>query len=494
MKNFVTFLFLLGFCACSSSSEEPIFHYKIDGLVNDGTWTIMIYMCADNDLEPYALLDLNEMVKTYTKDRGYEVILLVDRADNSVRGSTNESGAFEENFTDTRLYRMRENAVQRLDGEVWFPEITDSGYYEANMGDPNNLKKFITFSKNNYPSEKYALIFWDHGGGPRSVSSSPDISREICSDFTDDDSLGIGEISDYLTSDESVELMGFDACYMGSVEVAYQFAPQHEGFYAKIMVASADEEWGPGWDYSRIFERLSSIGEGYYTDEANDVIEETPFEIIYDPYTMNAADFASIIVEEYYDSITELNVSGQTLSAYNLNEIYRLKNSLDSYAGEIALNEEEIISNRANFIHYFNYDSPYSQLEYPFFDLYSIIKFISSGLVPDILDVIELIDESVLFSFGGGVSRHENFVNGLSGLSLFFPDGDEFYEIEGETVLSWDNQSWYNPQKLDTGDWYGNLYWCRDNAIASNGLVENWFEILEFWFGGSGVDANNYNF
>ena len=257
MKKIWCFIVIITLSGCFSSSENDIYHYKIDGLVNKGTWTIMIYMCADNNLEPYSLLDVQEMIDGYRSDNGYQIIIMVDRADGTIYGSTNEIGPFDENFSDTRLYKLVDNGIERISGKDYIPEITSSGFFEADMGDPDNLKKFINFCKNEYQADKYALFFWNHGTGPRSLPDILSKKRAICVDFGDNDSsLGIGEISAYLTKKESVELIGFDACYMGSFEVAYQFAPQHDDFSAKIMVASADEEWAPGWNYKYIFNRM----------------------------------------------------------------------------------------------------------------------------------------------------------------------------------------------------------------------------------------------
>jgi hypothetical protein len=40
-------------------------------------------------------------------------------------------------------------------------EVADWG--ERNMGDPQTLVDFVTWSKANYPADHYALYFWGHG-------------------------------------------------------------------------------------------------------------------------------------------------------------------------------------------------------------------------------------------------------------------------------------------------------------------------------------------
>jgi hypothetical protein len=51
-------------------------------------------------------------------------------------------------------------------------------------------------------------------------------------------------------------LIGFDACLMGAVEIAYQFRPGNGGFSAQVMVASPANEWGSGWSYKSILARI----------------------------------------------------------------------------------------------------------------------------------------------------------------------------------------------------------------------------------------------
>ncbi|MFW6366626.1 MAG: clostripain-related cysteine peptidase, partial [Spirochaetota bacterium] len=250
------------FTACDFTEQDDSVPNLTNGrLTEKGRWTLMVYMAADNDLEPQVLSDTLEMVNGYTEHDDLTVILLVDRADSSVIGNTDEPGIFGENFSDTRMYRLTSEGVERISGGAEFPEITQTSVYEANTGDAQNLKKFIRSVKAQYPADKYGLILWNHGAGPRSIGSV-DVrfdTRDIGFDSgSDEDSLFIGEISDVLGAEESVDFLGFDACLMGSVEIAYQFRRGSGDFSAHIMVASPDREWFKGWDYEAVFRRISS--------------------------------------------------------------------------------------------------------------------------------------------------------------------------------------------------------------------------------------------
>ena len=54
---------------------------------------------------------------------------------------------------------------------------------------------------------------------------------------------------------------------------------------------------------------------------------------------------------------------------------------------------------------------------------------------------------------------------------------------------------WYNALEVDRNG-YGRYAWCLDGAEASNGEVENWFELMDAWFDDATDDspggANGY--
>ena len=124
--------------------------------------------------------------------------------------------------------------------------VTDSGlelvqeYEKSNMTDPNNLTTFLDYAYNNYKSSKYSLILWDHGGGP------------VYGYGQDENYIGaltLAKLKQGLSNSKfngkKLEMIGFDACLMSSIEVADALSD-----YANYMVASQEVEPGYGWDYS----------------------------------------------------------------------------------------------------------------------------------------------------------------------------------------------------------------------------------------------------
>ena len=128
-------------------------------------WTVMVYMCGDNNLEYPAMLDLFEMEQALPE--GTEVIVLVDRH----AGYTNILG----NWKDARLYRVRKAPpVDLLRANIGYPdaqlptqlssELLEQ-WGEVDMSDPAVLTRFIQTAAKRFPAKRYALIPWNHGGG-----------------------------------------------------------------------------------------------------------------------------------------------------------------------------------------------------------------------------------------------------------------------------------------------------------------------------------------
>ena len=121
-------------------------------------WTLLIYMAADNNLEPYAIQDINELEQGLwrLKEAGLaatlvDILVLVDRA----------KGYDEawDDWTDTRLIRIQP------DNSPAFASRVLMQHRELDMGDPATLSAFIGAAQNLSDSEHTALILWNHGGG-----------------------------------------------------------------------------------------------------------------------------------------------------------------------------------------------------------------------------------------------------------------------------------------------------------------------------------------
>ncbi|MBI5959309.1 MAG: thrombospondin type 3 repeat-containing protein, partial [Chloroflexi bacterium] len=200
-------------------------------------WTFMVYMAADNDLEGFAVADINEM-EFVGSTEGVNVIVQVDRAE--LYDTSNED------WTEARRYFItRDTNLSQIASEQVGDKIG-----ETNTGDPESLIDFVTWTAETYPAERYALIIWDHGGSWLGVAT--DESAEY-------DDLTLPELDQALqaiTQDSNLnqfELIGFDACLMGGFEVYRTISP-----YSRYAVASAELIPGNGWDYLGILDTLAA--------------------------------------------------------------------------------------------------------------------------------------------------------------------------------------------------------------------------------------------
>lgn len=266
-------------------------------------WTFMVYLDADNNLEEYGISDFLEM-SSVGSDDNVDIVVQMDR----IPKYDTSYG----DWTDTRRGLVAKNDEPDTS---WGESIG-----EANMGDGDTLKAFVNWAVENYPSDKYALILWNHGGGWRSrrenllralksSRTSMDVRRvmselnsvrgdpmdkfdhppykAICWDDTNDgDNLYTSEVQEALdAADQDVDLIGMDACLMAMVEVAHQFRSTG----ADVMAGSEATEPGAGWPYDTILENLVNAS------------------------SSTAQELGSIIVEDYYRYY-----SGQTQSAVDL--------------------------------------------------------------------------------------------------------------------------------------------------------------------------------
>ena len=188
--------------------------------------TLMIYMCGSNLESGFgaATEDIEEMKAAGLRGNEVTVLLMTGGTKQWVEGyDASQCLIHELGPRGTRI--------------VWRSE-------SKNMGEAETLTHFLQFGHENYPAANYALILWDHGGGP---------NEGVCWDeLFSLDRLSLQELSlaiEKACLGQKLEWIGFDACLMGSLEVACAMAP-----YADYMIASQETEPSLGWDYSFLCE------------------------------------------------------------------------------------------------------------------------------------------------------------------------------------------------------------------------------------------------
>ena len=161
-------------------------------------WTVMVYMSGDNNLEDYIVKDLELELSALGSTPNVQVTALADRGP----GYDKSRG----DWQTTKLFHPTQGMVADAAHQV-------ADWGERNMGDPQTLRDFVTWSKANYPADRYALYFWGHGWGWH-----PDWTMEDSSSGGGD-GLNPDEVKSVQAQLGFIDVVGYDACNMSQIEI-----------------------------------------------------------------------------------------------------------------------------------------------------------------------------------------------------------------------------------------------------------------------------------
>lgn len=197
-----------------------------EGLEETGkvyTQTIMVYIVGADLESRYgsASMDLVEMEEAGADTENNNIVVYL-------------GGAKKWSYPDVS---GDENTMMEL-GRDGFEVIDTTS--RKNMGRPTTLSDFINYCLENYDTDKYSLILWNHGAGPVFGFGVDENYNDI---------LSLQEMQAALEnsvgkSGKKLEWIGFDACLMNSLEIADVLSP-----YADFLIASQETEPGWGWNY-----------------------------------------------------------------------------------------------------------------------------------------------------------------------------------------------------------------------------------------------------
>jgi DNA-binding protein len=162
------------------------------------SWTIMVYMSGDNDLEGYIVKDLELELAAQGSNAQIQITALADRGP----GYDKSRG----DWQSTKLY----HPTQGMQADA-ASAVADWG--ERNMGDPQTLKEYVAWTKANYPADHYALYFWGHGWGWHPGWTMEDSSSGS------GDALDPDEVKSVQSQLGFIDVVGYDACNMAQIEV-----------------------------------------------------------------------------------------------------------------------------------------------------------------------------------------------------------------------------------------------------------------------------------
>ena len=365
-------------------------------------WTFMVYIDGDNNLEGAAIDDFLEMASVGSS-KEVNIVVQMDR----IAGHVSTYG----NWEDTRRFHIQSGDVPS--------GVPVQNLGEQNMGDPGVLQDFVEWAVTDYPAEYYALFIWNHGGGWRNLierriirsrsmraMGAPDtaVARAVAQDITDDDILYMKEVQQALEgakqsltmrtgTEVKLNIVGFDACLMGMLEVAYALRN-----VANYMVGSENFEPFNGWPYDTILSDLVA----------------TP--------SFGPKDLAGIIVTKYFNSYP--SGLGITQSAVDISALAALAAQIDNFTGKATAEWSHLEDARANTT---VYHDPYCWTgSFWGVDLWDFAdevynRVTSTDIKTAALELKNAIDDTVVNEL------HSPDMDGSRGIAIYFPETQTIY-------------------------------------------------------------------
>ena len=180
-------------------------------------WTIMVYMSGDNNLEDFIVKDIELELGLAGSNADIQIVALADRGP----GYDTSRG----NWQTTKLYHVTQGIVADATSAV-------ADWGERNFGNPQTLIDFVTWTKTNYPADRYALYFWGHGWNWH--------PGWVMEDDTDVDTLDYHEMKAAIPLLGFIDLVGYDGCNMATMEI-------YKLWQNKATAIAASEEY-VGWN------------------------------------------------------------------------------------------------------------------------------------------------------------------------------------------------------------------------------------------------------
>ncbi len=354
--------------------------------VEDETVTLMVYMVGSNLESDYgaATADMTEILASGVDTSRCNVLIFTG---GSTRWFSNVPSSY--------------NSIYLLD-DVGLHKIYDTDGV-VDMGKADTLSEFLRFGYNEYPADHYALILWDHGGGPMGGFGIDENFTDI---YGNEDCLYADELKEAL--DESpfggsvcFDWVGYDACLMAGIETAAIWAD-----YADYLIASEESEESYGWDYSFL-----------------SILNETV-----DPEEIGRAAVEAF--GDFYEGIrTWYNNPDYTLSCLDLSKVSDVTDSLSALSAAMARDVSESFDNYitlANIRKEVTRFSPYIEPSFDLVDLGDLADRMSA-LYPDLAaDLAESVSDLVV------CSRTSEYLSGATGVSIYYPYNDK------TDYLSWE--------------------------------------------------------
>jgi hypothetical protein len=200
------------------------------------------------------------------------------------------------------------------------------------MSDYKTLTAFINYVYKHYPSEKYDLILWDHGGGVQSGFAVDENKPERQYRIFLKDMLTALKENDLTKNHGKFETINYDACLMGTLEYLLALSP-----YMNYYIASPRSIPGDGQEYSCWLNMLGEKPDISTMELGKAIVDRYVeyYEYVFSEATLTVTDVNAVLksgIVEAFDQIEDvLYKEATTPSAQSTIEFYdELNSSINS--------------------------------------------------------------------------------------------------------------------------------------------------------------------
>ncbi len=332
---------------------------------NTAKYTILVYIAADNNLSDNALRNIEQMKSAFPINNENNLLVFV-------------------NLPEEKPYIIKITANT---------ETIIKQYEEFNSLESPNMRKVLNEMINMYPADKYGLVLWSHatswlpaGFQTRSFGEEKGIQMDIM------------ELSDALPL--KFDFILFDACLMGSIEVAYELKDNTD-----YIIASSTETLYTGFPYDMIM-----------------------------PDIMSATPNLQKIAEKYMDYYQQLTgvYRSATISVINTRELNKLAEITSSLLYKKSINMK--LFNRSTVQRLDSYEEQY------FFDFSDFIHKALPDTQTNVFD--NQLQKVILYKAHTDKFMDKFLIKTYCGVSSFIPI---------ETTIS-------------LNKYYQKLKWCKDSG------------------------------
>jgi hypothetical protein len=329
--------------------------------------TVMVYMIGSNlETEGSAgSLDIKEMIDSKFDPEYTKVVVYTGGA---------KAWALDEiSPNENAIFEVSSDGIKKV-----------KTYDKKIMTNGSTLTEYIDYVYENYKTDLYDLVLWNHGGGPiigyghdeNSLTGKTMTLSELTSALKD---------TKLISSNKKFDFIGFDACLMGSIEVGVALKD-----YSNFMIASEESEPGWGWNYAFLSENTGNTK----TEELGEAVVRN-------------------FLKHYDDYPYKVQLS---LSVMNLAKLDKVASSADKLFDTV---KEEI--NTSNFSEYsrimtrsmiYGYNGRDSD-SYDLVDLQDLASALESKHPNEVSDLKNAISEAVVYS--------DTNMKSTNGISIYFP-------------------------------------------------------------------------